>query len=120
MGHWHRPTITPQSASEAVVSEPDIDGDLRGLDGKILEIAGEVWCIVLFSVRFIGESRQVQLLLVGAPTFAMNLDLPWIADEVDVLSLITDWLAQPGDRIDSMVAAKGRFVSSIARSPRLH
>jgi hypothetical protein len=102
------------------VSEPGIDGDLRDLDGKIVEIGGDIWCIVLFGVQFVEDSRRVQLLLVGAPTFAMNLELPWVADEIDVLSLITDWLAQPGDRIDSILPIKAGVVSSITRLPRFH
>jgi hypothetical protein len=87
------------------VGEPNIDYDLyRDLDGKVVEVGGEEWRVDLYAVRMIEGRQWVQLQLVGESTFTMTLRLPWTADEIDVLLIVADWLAQTDDHRDSVVS----------------
>jgi hypothetical protein len=86
------------------MTDPAAYGWYRVLDGAIVESGGDLWRIVLQGAQMIDERQWLQLLLVGEPTLTMVLRLPWTADEDEVLSILSDWLAQTDDHTESVVS----------------
>ena len=69
------------------------------LDGRTLVAEGQARQIRLYGEHDAGGYRWVQLELTGSPTYMLTLRLRYDADEEDVVDQLTQWLAQPTERM---------------------